>query len=258
MMKDDKGQRTNTKQGCSMNKNQDIKADGSISKGRITIIKDGPHIVEGHIPLDEQLMITEGNHREYRQGRTFEVNEKYALCRCGKSRTSPFCDGNHEKAAFQGSETASCKPFDERAEVLEGPTLDLLDDGRCAYARFCHREDGDVWTLTKRSGDKHLRDEAIKAACDCPTGRLVQRDKAAPYAELEPGFEPSISVLQDPDLSVSGPLYVKGYVPLIGTDGKQYESRNRYALCRCGASRNKPFCDASHVDAGFRDHPDDD
>ena len=36
-------------------------------------------------------------------------------------------------------------------------------------------------------------------------------------------------------------------------DGSTYELRNRYALCRCGASRNKPFCDAMHVSIGFSD-----
>ena len=41
-------------------------------------------------------------------------------------------------------------------------------------------------------------------------------------------------------------------------DGVEYELRNRYALCRCGASRNKPFCDAMHVTVGFEDGLDDD
>ena len=36
-------------------------------------------------------------------------------------------------------------------------------------------------------------------------------------------------------------------------DGTEYELRNRYALCRCGASRNKPFCDAMHVTVGYED-----
>ena len=39
----------------------------------------------------------------------------------------------------------------------------------------------------------------------------------------------------------------------VGADGRNYETRNRYALCRCGASRNKPFCDAAHVNTGYQD-----
>ena len=72
-------------------------------------------------------------------------------------------------------------------------------------------------------------------------------------AIYEPDFTPSIALLEDPEEGVSGPLYVRGGIPLIGSDGSMYEMRNRYALCRCGESRNKPFCDAMHVTVGFED-----
>jgi len=42
-------------------------------------------------------------------------------------------------------------------------------------------------------------------------------------------------------------------VQLVGADGHQYELRNRMTLCRCGASKNKPFCDGAHVSIGFSD-----
>ena len=40
-------------------------------------------------------------------------------------------------------------------------------------------------------------------------------------------------------------------VPIINSDGKQLEARNRVTLCRCGASGNKPLCDGAHKEAGF-------
>lgn len=50
----------------------------------------------------------------------------------------------------------------------------------------------------------------------------------------------------------SGPLMIKGPVTLIDADGNAYESlRKTVFLCRCGASRNKPFCDGSHSRIGF-------
>ena len=52
---------------------------------------------------------------------------------------------------------------------------------------------------------------------------------------------------------MGGPIYVRGGIPIASLDGTPYEVRNRVALCRCGASQNKPFCDGSHVDAAFRD-----
>jgi CDGSH-type Zn-finger protein len=220
---------------------------------KITILKHGPYLVEGGVPLDEKIMVTDGHHRAYQQGKTFKAEESYALCRCGHSQNPPFCDGSHVDAGFDGAEVASTVAFDERVELFEGPTLDLFDDNRCAFARFCHREDGEVWTLTEESDDPRLRDEAIQASTDCPAGRLVHHDKEADYQEIEPDLEPAISILQDPERQVSAPLYVKGGIPLVSAEGFTYETRNRYALCRCGESRNKPFCDASHVSAGYVD-----
>ena len=152
---------------------------------------------------------------------------------------------------FAGDETASRLPYAKRAGLLQGPDLDLLDDGRCAYARFCHREKGNVWELTRNSDDPKDREQAIIAACDCPTGRLVALDHNG--RPIEPVFEPSIAILEDTEEGVSGPLFVKGRIPLESADGSLYEVRNRMTLCRCGESENKPFCDATHVSIGFSD-----
>jgi CDGSH-type Zn-finger protein len=223
------------------------------SDKKITITKDGPYLVAGGVPLNEKIMVSVGHHREYQPGREFEVGDPYALCRCGHSKNPPFCDGSHARVNFDGTELAATEPFDERVEVFEGPALDLYDDNRCAFARFCHQEHGDVWTLTEESDDPKLRDEAIKASTDCPAGRLVHHDNRNDYAAIEPPLEPEISLLQDPERNVSAPLFVKGSIPLVSADGFAYELRNRYALCRCGKSSNKPFCDASHVNAGYED-----
>ena len=216
---------------------------------RIIITADGPYIVCGNIPLDEKIITPVSHHYVFEDGRSLEQGESYALCRCGKSKNPPFCDGSHVEAGFEGSEVASRTPFEQRAEVFAGPELDLLDDNRCAFARFCHREQGDVWQLTDRSDDPTLREEAITASTQCPAGRLVHYDKEG--NKIEADLSPRISVLQDPQKGCSGGLYVEGGIPLESADGSEYEVRNRYTLCRCGSSRNKPFCDAKHVNAGF-------
>ncbi|MDH5777473.1 MAG: CDGSH iron-sulfur domain-containing protein, partial [Gammaproteobacteria bacterium] len=51
----------------------------------------------------------------------------------------------------------------------------------------------------------------------------------------------------------NGMLVVKGPMTIIGPDGTSQARRNKAALCRCGASRNKPFCDISHKKVGFVD-----
>ena len=80
----------------------------------------------------------------------------------------------------------------------------------------------------------------------CPSGALAHAPD--PDTELvEPSFEPSIAVDTD------GPLLVRGGIQVEAADGRRYETRNRVTLCRCGHSRNKPFCDGSHKEFGLGD-----
>jgi CDGSH-type Zn-finger protein len=50
-----------------------------------------------------------------------------------------------------------------------------------------------------------------------------------------------------------GPYAVSGGIELAGVSFGDGASQEHYTLCRCGASKNKPFCDGSHWDAGFKD-----
>lgn len=218
----------------------------------IKIVKDGPYIVSGNVELTEQIINSQNNDYKMIPGRTFPVDGTYALCRCGQSRNMPFCDGSHVHAHFDGTETASREPYQDRAMVLKGPDLILLDvEEYCSFSRFCHTVEGNAWELTEDSDNAIARENAVKAASECPSGRLVAYDKQTKEA-IEIQYKPSIAVLQDPQRGVSGPLWVKGGIPVESSDGEVYEVRNRVTLCRCGKSTNKPFCDASHVSSRFR------
>jgi CDGSH-type Zn-finger protein len=50
----------------------------------------------------------------------------------------------------------------------------------------------------------------------------------------------------------NGPYIVTGEVELIDVDGNKYPVEKRMALCRCGASTEKPFCDGTHSKIGFK------
>ena len=52
-------------------------------------------------------------------------------------------------------------------------------------------------------------------------------------------------------LRANGPLLVQGDVTVIDSAGNEIDRGGRVAFCRCGASKTKPFCDASHKTAGF-------
>lgn len=220
-------------------------------KAKIRVIKDGPYHVTGGVALSEKIIRPRGEGYVLEEGRALPQAEQYLLCRCGKSKNAPFCDGIHKKDGFTATETASRLPYEQRARKFTGPGLDLYDDNRCAYARFCHREGGTAWSLTTRSSDPECKKEAIIAARECPTGRLVAAEKDGTRYEID--CEPCIEAVQDPEENVSCGLFVKGGVELIGEDGYIYERRMRYALCRCGRSRTKPLCDAMHVPVGWKD-----
>ncbi|WP_250565679.1 CDGSH iron-sulfur domain-containing protein [Adonisia turfae] len=49
----------------------------------------------------------------------------------------------------------------------------------------------------------------------------------------------------------NGPLIVKGEFSVTDGDKQPYPKQEQVALCRCGASSNKPFCDGAHAKAGF-------
>ncbi|HLY53399.1 MAG TPA: CDGSH iron-sulfur domain-containing protein, partial [Steroidobacteraceae bacterium] len=85
-----------------------------------------------------------------------------------------------------------------------------------------------------------------------PSGRLVAYERSS-GAPLEPALPQSIGVIEHPREGASGPLWVRGGIPIVSADGFAYEVRNRVTLCRCGASRNKPFCDGSHYAIKFND-----
>jgi hypothetical protein len=129
----------------------------------------------------------------------------------------------------------------------------LLTDAEpfCAYARFCDGH-GQVWNLVEQTADAQAREWFRHEATACPSGRLVAWDKATRKPD-EPSFEPSIGLVEDPPIGVSGGLWVRGGIPIESADGNPYEVRNRVTLCRCGASNNKPFCDGSHASINFTD-----
>ena len=217
---------------------------------KIVISKNGPYLVSGNLPLFEEMLVPDRNGMalKWKKGKKFPAQKTCGLCRCGETKNAPFCDGAHVSINFDGTETASNKKYSEIAEKIAGPKLVLADARElCAGAGFCYRAGG-TWKLTKESDNPKSRKIAIQETWDCPAGRLVVRDKKGKL--LEPKFPPSIGIIEHPD-ETSGPIWVKGKVSIESADGKKYEIRNRVTLCRCGKSRNMPFCDSTHNPINF-------
>ncbi len=130
-----------------------------------------------------------------------------------------------------------------------GKELDILyDRRRCMHAAECGRASKRVFDGSRSpwiEPDHVAADDLVRIVQRCPTGALrVVRD-----GEEVPDPVPATnSITSSPD----GPLFVRGDLRVHLPDGTVV-TETRIALCRCGASANKPYCDNSHVKAGFRD-----
>ena len=96
---------------------------------RIKVLKDGPYEVTGNVPLREMKIGANeaGESTRWVDGKTFKTEETYHLCRCGKSKNKPFCDGSHTHG-FDGTETADNMSYDDTAVVYCGDGMELMDD----------------------------------------------------------------------------------------------------------------------------------
>lgn len=221
---------------------------------RVTVTEDGPYLVSGGVPLvrAEIVVNDEGESVSWLEAEVLNVPDRYMLCRCGHSCTKPFCDGTHVDADFDGTETSDRDSYIQVAACIDGPGIKLRDVRRlCAEARFCDRGGG-LWNLIKDCDDPETRALVLEEAALCPSGRYSACDPVTDDPH-EPRFEPSIALVEDPQLGVSGPLWVRGGIPVFSANHEPYEVRNRVTLCRCGHSQNKPFCDGSHIAAKFTD-----
>ena len=195
---------------------------------------DGPYLVKGLEDL--------------RNSRAERIpnQDNIALCRCGGSANKPFCDGTHRKNGFSGAKTGG-GPADQR-DSYRGRKITIHDNRSiCAHAGYCTDQLAKVFKYGEEPWiDPDGADaEAIVAAIrKCPSGALSYSVEAKEAASAP--RKASITVSKD------GPYQVVG-ARLDGQAWGEGASQEHYTLCRCGASKNKPFCDGSHWDAGFKD-----
>ena len=129
-----------------------------------------------------------------------------------------------------------------------GETIEVsFDLDLCTHIGECLRRSPEVFQLRRRPWvlpDKSNADELAKVIERCPSGALQYRrlDGGAEEAAPEPVHVTPIR---------NGPLLIRGRVEVHRDDGS-LEMLPRAALCRCGESANKPFCDNTHLRTGFR------
>lgn len=133
----------------------------------------------------------------------------------------------------------------------EGTTQTITWDGRlCIHVGECGRAKGDLFVAGRKPWADPDQSDGAGAAdviARCPTGALALRDRDGNRVE-EP--VPEVNTVQ---VANDGPLYFSGDLTVDGATDDMPSTKRRAALCRCGQSKNKPFCDNAHRAAGFED-----
>ncbi len=130
------------------------------------------------------------------------------------------------------------------AEVVDGEIVQIIYHGKlCIHSRFCVTGAPKVFLANVQGPWIHPDDmdaeELMAVARECPSGAIQYRRKDGGREEQPPPVN-LISARE------AGPYALRGDLTI---DGKQFGYRA--TLCRCGASKNKPFCDGSHHDVHF-------
>lgn len=131
-----------------------------------------------------------------------------------------------------------------------GEKIDVAWDGRlCIHIQECTRAKGGLFESGRNpwgEPDRGDADYVAQVVRRCPTGALTYRRK-------DGGAEESAVSNNTVVVANNGPLYVQGELKIDGAKPDMPGVAFRVALCRCGDSQNKPFCDNSHEEQGFRD-----
>lgn len=137
-----------------------------------------------------------------------------------------------------------------RRDYESGELTVHWDSTRCIHSGICLRGLPEVFDTRRRPWVTIAAAEsaAIVAAVErCPSGALEYTLRHGPAEQPDM----PTTVIPWPN----GPLYVRGDVEVSDRHGNLFRTGTRMTLCRCGHSRNQPFCDMSHVEVGFRDYP---
>ena len=224
----------------------------------IEIREKGPYAVHGDVPVVRKKRVTSGEGEALTWATTeeFSSDEGYVLCRCGQSKTKPFCDGTHDHIDFDDAGPEEFAPIAETQEVLENDGIRVkVDNSYCVHAKYCFNKTSGIRALMAEPAGANAKSQIMAMVDRCPSGTFVYDfpvDGEMTETEVDLPREVS-AIAQDSRSKTAGPLWVTGGVPIMQPDGTFLETRNRVTLCRCGKSKNKPFCDGTHATVDFKD-----
>jgi CDGSH-type Zn-finger protein len=173
-------------------------------------------------------------------GKPVAMQAVTSLCRCGHSGHKPYCDGTHATIGFVGEN--GTERTKSRVRDYVGKEITIHDNRRiCSHDESCVRGLPLVFRMERRPwiDPDGASPEQIMATIErCPSGALsyTYKDRRMPDSQREH----RIRVVKDGPYQLSGGIRVKDDL------GSAPQSAEHCTLCRCGVSKNKPFCDGSH------------
>ena len=181
------------------------------------------------------------------KGERIPARPELWLCRCGASKNKPYCNGAHVGIKF--SDEKSDDRIADRWKDYRGEKITVHDNrALCSHSGECVRGLPSVFNTEKRPWiypDGADVKDVVKTVKKCPSGALSYTIDGVRHQEFE--NKPAITIKKH------GPLNVTGGIEFKDEHGEKPASVTRYSLCRCGASKNKPFCDGTHSIVKFRD-----
>lgn len=205
---------------------------------RIECVPNGPLRVHGLTTLRNA------------KGAALATKDVIVLCRCGGSSKKPYCDGTHRTNGFNSAKLDDRTP--DRLDIYPSTSKRItLHDNRSVCAHAGHCTDGLPRTFRYDqepfvNPDADPVERIIETVNRCPSGALSYTIESAADA-------PPATTSEHPAIFVSpGPYAVTGNIA-IDQPMSRGASTSRYTLCRCGGSKNKPFCDGTHWEIQFKD-----
>lgn len=187
-------------------------------------------------------LLVNGTNVRDEKGNPIDVGAVEQLCRCGASKTQPFCDNTHEE---DGLDTEKAEDrYKNRWRSYEGESITInFNLGLCCHVGRCLKHLPSVFSKDTKpwiNPNGATVEEIMETIRKCPSGALTYTINGETHADF--GDEARITIVSD------GPIAVRGNIDIFDDNMSSDEtvSKTRYTLCRCGKSKNKPFCDGSH------------
>jgi len=147
----------------------------------------------------------------------------------------------------------------QRVQVYETDQVRVTFDPRiCLHSGVCLRTLPAVFDINRKRWIDPARaepEEILSAVAKCPSGALRAALVTSVHTRLPEVPQPAAPVAKAPAVTITvrrnGSLLIEGPVRVVDADGNVLREGDKCALCRCGHSRNKPFCDSSHKTIGW-------